>query len=399
MIDGLGKKDGVLREQEIARVLAMVRQMGVGYDGLRTGFAKLLGNDFLAEVRTPADVNERVGTELGARAIDDADLRRELWALCKDPVLSVREASTPAYSRAAEWVARELSKHGVVPLGDGVEGGKTFFQAFRYEDRYAKDPNGRPQISRSSNVVGYLPGTGKVPREAVVVVAHLDNLSHAEKDWYRRTEGEDLTHYEGANDNAAAVAALLEIADGLRAAGPSTRDVIFFVPSAEEDGLKGTEAFMLAPPVPLDRVVGVVNLEMIGRNATSELLLYGGESENEAKLNPLYGRAEKVAAQAGIQVKPGPANDDGEGWYRRSDHLIFANAGIPAIMFHGRTASGNYHTADDTLENLNLEKVRVTGQLALRVVRDLANDADAKEKRGTPRPTLNTYPGRVWPGG
>lgn len=307
--------------------------------------------------------------------------------------MRAREASSPGYTKAAQFVADELKKAGVKPLGDSAGGAPSNFQAFRWDDRFAPGT-----IGKSSNVVGVLPGKGKAPREAVLVIAHLDNLSRAEKDWYARNEGRQLGKYEGANDNTASVAALLEVARGLQAAGGSERDVIFLVPSAEEDGLKGTEAFVKAPPVPLDRIIGAVNMEMIGRNATSELLLYGGPTTAEAESNPLYARANKIAQGTGTTVKPGPENDDGERWYDRSDHLVTQNAGIPSIMFHGRTTAGNYHTADDTVENLNMEKVRVVGQQVLRVVRDLANDERPAERRGPAKPVVNPFPGRVWPG-
>jgi Zn-dependent M28 family amino/carboxypeptidase len=194
------------------------------------------------------------------------------------------------------------------------------------------------------------------------------------------------------------VTALLEIAQGVKAAGGTDKDILFVVPSAEEEGLKGSEAFVKAPPVPLERIVGCVNFEMLGQNAIDEMLVFGGKTGSEAQKNPLYGRALRVGAEAGTPLKPGAPNDDGQGWFERSDHLVFANSGIPSVMFHGRAAPGTYHTDDDTLESLDLDKVRLFARDALRLVCDLGNDQKAQEKKGTAAAVVNPYQGRVWPG-
>ncbi len=392
-IDALGtgkaKNDGVLSVSEIEAALLKVKSDGVDGRTLHDGFKALFGADVLTAIPDAGTFVQRVLTEQSAQGITEADLVADLKVLTKDPVPSTREAASPTYAKAAEWVAKQLKDAGVEPLGD--QG--TFFQAFRWQQRF------EDEISKTSNVVGRIEGTGPEPRETVVLIAHLDNLSSGEKDWYAKNEGRKFPTYEGANDNTASVAAVLEVTRALQEAGANRRDIIIFIPSAEEEGLKGTEAFVRAPPVPLDQMVGVVNLEMIGRNTTDQLLVYGGNDDQEAAKNPLYARALKVAAQSETLVRAGAQNDDGEGWYRRSDHLVTANAGIPSIMFHGRTAEGTYHTADDTLENLNLEKVRVTARQVFRLVRDLANDPSAKEKRGPAKAELNPFPGRVFPWG
>jgi hypothetical protein len=393
-IDALGEgteqHDGTLGEAELDTAL---RQARLGAS-LEADLEALFGADAGARLRDAKGFAEAVATELGVQSITVPELTKDLEVLTQDPILHVREAGAPDYAKSAAWAAQQLADAGVEPSGDRVDGERTFFQGFRWEERYAEGVT-----SQSANVVGVLPGQGPEPREAVLVIAHLDNLSRAEKEWYQREQGRDLSTYEGANDNAAAVAAALEVARALKEAGPQARDVIFLLPSAEEDGLKGTEAFVMNPPVPLDRIVGAVNLEMIGANDLDELVLYGGPTTGIALENPLYRRAMEVAARSGVTLKPGPENDDQQGWYRRSDHYVTAQAGIPSLMFHGRAAPDTYHTASDTLENLNLPKVERVAEQVVRVVRDLANDPNARERRGPPSQELNHYPGQVWPDG
>lgn len=324
------------------------------------------------------------------------NLLRDLKILCKDPVLSIRDAATPEYRKSAEFVANELCKAGVEPLGDIVNGKRTFFQDFRWEEaEYAPGT-----IGKTCNIVGIIPGKGKEPREAVLLIAHLDNLSSEEKEWYKKNEGLDLSQYEGANDNTAAVVTLLEAAKALKNSGNNKRDIIFLIPSAEEDGLKGTEAFVMAPPVSLDRIIGAINLEMIGRNHVKNIFIYGAPTETEANNNHLYNRAIRVAKESRISIKPGLGNDNPkEDWWTRSDHLVTYNAGIPSIMLHGGTDPNGYHNPLDKMENLNIKKLQITGKMVVRLVRDLANDLLPKERRGTPKPHLNPdNPGQVWPG-
>ena len=328
-----------------------------------------------------------------ATQVDGDRIRAHLEKLCKDPVLQIRHAGDPTYRAAAEYVGEELAKAGFAPFGDDGADGRSFLSGFRWKERYGDKP-----VSSSYNVVGVLEGSGEAPRRSVVLVAHLDNLSSREKAHYEGLYGRDMHGYEGANDNTASVAAVLEAARAL-AAGPALDcDLVVMIPSAEEDGLKGTEAFVMAPPMDLDRVLGVINLEMIGRNITDEMLVFGGERRADTEANALYQRAKRVAAANTLPAKPGYANDDGNGWNSRSDHYVFQQAGVPAIMLHGRATSESYHTNQDVVEALNMEKVEVAARLACEIARDLATDPEPTERRGPPKARLNHYSGKVWPG-
>lgn len=364
-----------------------------GNTSVHSLFMQVMGKQAAAGLRDGADLADRIRTGAAAQGITEEELTESLTTLCKDPVLALREAGHPDYIKSAQWVARELERCGLKPLGRETDGGRSFLSPFRWEDRL-------DQINRCHNVVGVFDGTGDEPREAVLVIAHLDNLSASEKLYYEE-RGVDMEGYEGANDNTSCVAAVLEMAEALKAAGPCQRDVVVLIPSAEEEGLKGTEAFVMEPPIPLDRFVGAINLEMIGRNATDELLCFGGDSGAEATANPLYQRAMRLAEEQGTSLKPGHDFDDGERWWHRSDHKVTATVGIPSIMLHGRADPGTYHTNDDTLDKLNVEKIKVTARHLLRVVRDLANDPDPEEQRGPDRRPahgpIGGYEGRVFP--
>jgi hypothetical protein len=409
-IDSLGstatRGNGVLDPQELDAALAAARSpelvkssdasrmrklLGLGPrkgevkpagKPLRELLTRLIGSS-LDRCTSANDVVGEVQAEAKAQTITDDALLGNLRPLCKDPELRTREAGDPSYVKAATFVAEKLRAAGFAPYGDVASGQRTFLQKFSWEERFAS------RVSESVNVVARLEGKGPEPREAVLVVAHLDNLSAGEKAWYEQQNGRSLAAYEGANDNTSCVAAVLEAARAVAAAGGCQRDVVVLIPSAEEDGLK-------APPFDAKKLAGVINLEMIGRNETAELLVFGGGSAADASANPLYDRALRVAGEQGVSLKPGHEFDDGEGWWRRSDHYVTASAGIPSIMLHGRATPDSYHTADDTLEKLNLEKIRVTGRLLFRLLRDLGNDPATLATGERLRAARNIFEGRVW---
>jgi hypothetical protein len=340
--------------------------------------------------------DSRAVAEIGAQKVDERRLMKDLTRLCKDPLLYVRDATDPAaYRRSAEYVANQLAAAGVQPLGDANTGGPSFLQSFWWEPSFGDD---RTPV-QSWNVVGMIPGTRRqqgLPSDAFVLIGHLDNLSQAEKDWYRKRDGRDLTGYQGASDNASAVVTLLEAARALAESGPLEHDVIFFIPSGEEDGLKGSEAFVRAPPVPLNQIRGVLNFEMVGFDRH---LIFGGSHDVEARRNPLYQRARDVAERSGATLLPGAPNDQGEGWWRRSDHFPFHAEGIPSVMVLGQPPPGVYHTAEDRIERCDSARIRDAAQFALRLAADLFGDHSAPERRNPPaRRFTNHYEGRVWPG-
>src|SRR5688572_1387378 len=106
-----------------------------------------------------------------------------------------------SYYHVATWLARRLRKSGIAPAGTGPKGVRSYLQPFEVEM-----PDG---TKRSWNVAGILPGDGST-KEAVLVVAHLDGLGTA----VRRSENV-VGRYQGANDNASAVAVALSIGHAL----------------------------------------------------------------------------------------------------------------------------------------------------------------------------------------
>ncbi len=170
----------------------------------------------------------------------------------------------------------------------------------------------------SRNVIGYLPGT-EVPEETVIYLAHWDHLG--------KHEGEGDTIYNGAVDNATGVAGIIEIAEKF-AAQPPRRSVVFLAVTLEESGLLGSKYYVAQPSFPLEKTVGVINLDAMSVAGRSRDVVVTGKGNSELE-DILLGHA---GAQQRTLVEEGnPAG----GFYFRSDHFNFAKAGVPALYAKG----------------------------------------------------------------
>lgn len=180
----------------------------------------------------------------------------------------------------------------------------------------------------SNNVVARLPGSDPALRnENVVFSAHLDHLGVSAP-----IAGDGL--YNGAMDNAAGVAGLLDIARTYqgRAAKPK-RSVLFVFVTAEEKGLLGSRYFALRPTVPKRSIVADLNFDM-----ALPLFPLRSVTALGAEESSLGATAAEVAAAMNLPLAPDPWPDRNS--FVRSDQYSFINEGIPALAFKFGFAKG-----------------------------------------------------------
>jgi hypothetical protein len=112
---------------------------------------------------------------------------------------------------------------------------------------------------RPFNVVALIEGSDPALKdEFIVVQSHLDGAVGT-----RVVDGDGI--YNSADDNATGSAANLSIAEQMVTVRPK-RSLIFVWDSGEEQGLWGTRHFVANPPVPLEKIVAMINIDMIGAN-------------------------------------------------------------------------------------------------------------------------------------
>ncbi len=217
------------------------------------------------------------------------------------------------------------------------------------------------------NVVAVLPGSDPgLADEYIVLGAHYDHIG---------VDTRGRIGY-GADDNASGVAALLEIAEAL-AKNPPRRSIMACAFAAEEDGLVGSKALCSNPPIPREKMVAMLNMDMLGRGKEKEVAVLG---VNE---NPGFEKLlEKARKQLPTKIK-NIVTGQGQELFERSDHFPFHEIGVPVLFFfEGLPISKNedYHTWRDTLDEVDVDKIAKTARLVFSTAWMLANDDERPPK-------------------
>ena len=275
------------------------------------------------------------------------------------PVLEVDASCAAALlGTDVEELALKADRSGRPPRHKPASGDK---RALRLA---ASTRQGQVQVA---NVVGLLPGGDPaLAAEHVVLGAHYDHVGVDERG--------RIGH--GADDNASGTAALLELAQAFSVA-PTRRSLVFCAFAGEEKGLLGSKAFCADPPLALESVVCMLNMDMLGRGERSEVAVLG--VEHNPALEDLVDRARKEA-RTGVRKL---VLRQGQELWERSDHFSFHERGLPTLFFlEGLPLERNadYHTWRDTTERLDIGKIANTTRLVFQTAWLLAN-ADERPPR------------------
>ncbi|MFC4790998.1 M28 family metallopeptidase [Hymenobacter endophyticus] len=202
----------------------------------------------------------------------------------------------------------------------------------------------------SVNIVATVPGTdAQLKNEYVLFSTHQDHDGVREA-----VQGDSI--WNGADDNATGCAALLAIMRAYKQQ-PARRSALFVFHGAEERGLLGSRYYSAKPTVPQQRIVAVLNAEMMGRNAPDSAALLGSipPHRNSSDLVNLALEANQQGPRFKLDTKWDQATHP-EGWYFRSDHLPYARLGIPAVMYTS-WLHPDYHTPKDEAARINYPKL------------------------------------------
>lgn len=253
--------------------------------------------------------------------IDSRQLLNDLKVLSSD-AMQGREPGTPGGDKARAFVIERFKASGIVPFGS------SYAQEFNFAVR------GSNTERRGVNVVGHIAGM-RQPRRYIVISAHYDHLG---------TRNGQV--FNGADDNASGTAALFAIAKYFMTRPPAN-SLIFAAFDAEENGLRGSQAFVKQPPVDARLLSLNLNADMIGRAPDDKLFVVG--TALQPFLRPYI---EAVAAKAPVKLLIGHEDPkQREDWTRDSDHYSFIQAKIPALYF-GVEDFDQHHKATDDYETI-----------------------------------------------
>lgn len=209
------------------------------------------------------------------------------------------------------------------------------------------------------NVVGVLEGSDpKMKNEFLIIGAHLDHVGSQAGEIYA----------PGANDNSSGSAAVLEIAEAfVKENIRPKRSVIFVLFASEELGLIGSKYFVDHSPVPLDKIIAMINLDCVG---------YGDSLQvGNGKSAPMLWRvAQKQDSLITKMMVEGTWNGGG------ADAGPFHEKGIPAAYFVTTNSYAHLHYMTDTPETLNKTLFVKITNLAFLTALEVANGRYHKEE-------------------
>jgi len=224
----------------------------------------------------------------------------------------------------------------------------------------------------SANVLAMLEGSDPILKNEVLVLsAHLDGIGIS------KTFEKDKIN-NGALDNAAGIATLLENARMLLAQGRPRRTVVFFANTAEEKGLLGAQYFAKSPTLGEKQIVANINLDMpVLTYDFQDIVVFGGDRSS------LRAAIQSAAKEMNIAIGDDPFPE--QGIFTRSDHFRFVEEGVPSVMLATGMDNGgeqawaehfakNYHRpSDDMQNNIDFEAAAKFAELNNKVTLQIAN--------------------------
>ncbi len=170
----------------------------------------------------------------------------------------------------------------------------------------------------SRNVIGTVKGATR-PDEHVLLMAHWDHLGKNST----VEPGKDAI-FNGAIDNATGVSAILDIAEKAAAGPKPQRSMTFLAVTLEESGLLGSAYFAEHPVIPLNKIVGGINIDALQPSGPAkDVLVIGyGASQLEDLLGAVLQETDR---------KMRPDQEPEAGYFYRSDHISLSKKGVPML--------------------------------------------------------------------
>ena len=267
--------------------------------------------------------------------IKEETVKKHLYTLASDE-MEGRKAGTPGIEKAAVYIENEFERIGL----------ETFAGSEDFRQRFTKTIKGNEL--ELFNVIGVLEGKS-LKDEFIVISAHYDHLGIAKK----AIDGDSI--YNGANDDASGVAAVLALAEYFKEKGTNERSILFVAFTAEEMGLVGSNYF--GTTVDPATIIAGINIEMIGKTASfgpNTAWLSGFERSDFGSI------VQKNLEGSGYSLYPDPYKKFN--LFFRSDNASLARLGVPAHTFSTTPidVDKDYHQVTDNPETLDVPTITET---------------------------------------
>ena len=331
-------------------------------------------------VATNTDPFAEPGLQESAAALNliTPDLVRRHIVKLADDKFEGRGGGYIGERKAAEYIAEEFKRIGLTPAGDSVRGRRGYFQEFKFHPFQPVVPW---EMMTSRNVLALIEGTdATLKAEIVVIGAHYDGQGRlGQADPARRPSSDSNARDEiwnSANDNAASVAAIVEIARAIKQSKTTTRRTILFVGfGAEEHGMAGSLHYVSHPISALNNHVAMLNLEKLGRSPEKPLTVGGASGPGWQEVI----KAAKERTKTDVAVTAFTTPD--------SDHYPFGAVRIPAVMMLVSTGV-DAHQPSDTADKIDFTRTAEAARYAMAMLLTLADQTARLAYTPSPIPDL-----------
>lgn len=257
-----------------------------------------------------------------------------LHAIASEP----RPVGSPGHVKTRDWL---VSRFESMELEVSTQAGVGVRQA-----NFDRRRNGSVNVAPYENIIAVLPGRHRADK-AVALMAHYDSAPWA----------------NGAADDGAGVAALIETARVLSMGPKPMRDVIFIATDAEELGLIGAQEFF-DRHILAKKIGAVVNVE--ARGSRGRAIMF----------QTSRGNAGLIGTWASHAISPtgnSLANDVYKILPNDTDLSVPLAKGVIGINAAFIDRLLDYHMPTDNIDNLDVGALRHLGNFALTTTRALAN--------------------------
>ena len=291
-----------------------------------------------------------ISTIVNSQVISKELVKKHLYTLSSDE-MEGRKAGTKGIEKAAQYIEKEFERIGL----DYFDEMTSFRQTF--------EKNGLSLY----NLIGFLEGKSK-KNEFIIISAHYDHLGI-------KINGEGDLIFNGANDNASGVTAVLSLAEYYTKDFVTERSLLFIAFTAEEMGLVGSNYF--GNQINPEKIIAGINIEMIGKESPfgpNTAWLTGFDRSNFGKI------IQKNLKETDYRVLPDPYTSFR--LFFRSDNASLARLGVPAHTFSTSPMDKDpdYHKVTDEVNTLDIFTVTETIKAIAIGIESIVDGTDAPSR-------------------